>query len=46
MVGENGVSHGMIHSVIPTPKKQATPIIPLEKYYYSRKNHKIRLRIF
>ena len=32
-----GVAHFMIHSGIPTPKKQATPIIPLKKDYNSRK---------
>ena len=32
-----GVAHGMIHSGIPTPGKQATPIILLEKDSYSRK---------
>ena len=32
-----GVSHGIICSGIPTPEKQATPIIPLENDDYSRK---------
>ena len=42
---DKGVSHGMIFSGIPTPEKQATPIIPLENDYYSRKNQQIHLQI-
>ena len=34
---DKGVAHGMIYSGIPTPEKQATPIIPLENDSYSRK---------
>ena len=34
-----GVSHGIIHSGIPTLEKQETPIIKLEKDSYSRKKH-------
>ena len=34
---EKGVSHGMINSGIPTPEKQATPIVTLENDPYSRK---------
>ena len=32
------VAHGIIHGGMPPPGKQATPIIPLENYYYSIKN--------
>ena len=32
---EKGVSHEIIPSGIPTPEKQATPIIPLERVFYS-----------
>ena len=34
---DKGVAHGMIHSGIPTPEKQETPIITLEEDSYSRK---------
>ena len=30
-------AHGTIHSLMPTPGKHATPIIPLESDYYSRR---------
>ena len=36
MVGTKRKAHGMIHSGIHTPGKQATAIIPLENYSYSR----------
>ena len=35
--GDKGVSHGMICSGIPTPEKQATPIIPLKRILILRK---------
>ena len=34
---DKGGAHGMIHSGITTPEKQATPFIPLKIYSYSRK---------
>ena len=37
---DKGVSHGMIFSGIPTPEKQATPIIPLKNDSDSRKKKK------
>ena len=44
--GDKGVAYGMISSGIPTPEKQATPIIPLKKDYNSRKKHQqIHLQI-
>ena len=33
---DKGGVHGMVNSVIPTPEKHATPIIPLENDDYSR----------
>ena len=37
---DNGISHGMIHSGIPTPEKQATTIIPLEKIIVLEKTNR------